>query len=101
MAAATRLLRANLPRLSRLSLVHLLKSRPFTTAVIRLSSNSATKWRRFYLPPRKSLQWGIALGTTTGILCGGIALCAASSGEIYVIITPDFSGGPRTFALGT
>ena len=78
MAAAGRFLRA---KLSRLSLMYVQKSRPFITAVLRLSSNSASGWRRFYLPPRKSVHWGVAVGTT-GILCGSVAFCAASSGGI-------------------
>ena len=75
MAAVAHFLRT---KLSRLSLVYLHKSRPFVTAIVRLSFNSASRWRRFYLPPRKSLHWGVVVGTTTGVLCGGVALCASS-----------------------
>ena len=77
-AAAGRVFRA---KLSRLSFSYLQKSRPFITTVFRLTSKNASRWRRFYLPPRKSLHWGFAVGTT-GVLCGGVAFCAASSGDL-------------------
>ncbi|CAH3191448.1 unnamed protein product [Porites evermanni] len=77
-AAAGRFFRA---KLSRLSFSYLQKSRPFITTVFRLTSKNASRWRRFYLPPRKSLHWGFAVGTT-GVLCGGVAFCAASSGIV-------------------
>ena len=75
MAACVRLFRA---KLSRLSLVYFHKSRPFITAVLRFSLNNCSRWRRLHLPPRKSLHWGVALGSTAGLLCGGVALCASS-----------------------
>ena len=81
MAACVRLLRA---KLSRLSLVYFHKSRPFITAVLRFSSNNCSRWQRLNLPPRKSLRWGVALGSTAGLLCSGVALCA-SSGTCMII----------------
>ncbi|KAL9973514.1 hypothetical protein ACROYT_G019983 [Oculina patagonica] len=75
MAASVRLLRA---KLSRLSLVYFHKSRPFITAILRFSSNNVSRWRRLYLPPRKSLHWGVAVGSTAGVLCGSVAFCASS-----------------------
>ena len=77
-AAAARFFRA---KLSRLSFSYIQKSRPFITTVFRLSLKNASRWRRFYLPRRKSLHWGFAVGTT-GVLCGGVAFCAASSGDL-------------------
>ena len=81
MAACVRLLRAKLPRLA---LIYFHKSRPFITAVLRFSSSNCSRWQRLHLPPRKSLHWGIALGSTAGLLCSGVALCA-SSGMIIIM----------------
>lgn len=75
MAACVRLLRA---KLSRLSHVYFHKSRPFIAAVLRFSSSNCPRWQRLDLPPRKSLHWGVALGSTAGLLCSGVALCASS-----------------------
>lgn len=75
MAACVRLLRA---KLSRLSHVYFHKSRPFIAAVLRFSSSNCPRWQRLNLPPRKSLHWGVALGSTAGLLCSGVALCASS-----------------------
>ena len=77
-AAAARFFRS---KLLRLSFSYIQKSRPFITTVFRLSSRNASRWRRFYLPPRKSLHWGFAVGTT-GVLCGSVAFCAVSSGVV-------------------
>ena len=81
MAASIRLLRA---KLSRLSLVYFHKSRPFITAILRFSSSNCSRWRRLCLPPRKTLHWGVALGSTAGVLCGSVAFCG-SSGTITAI----------------
>ena len=72
MAAAARLIRA---KLSRLSLVFLNKSH----TIVTLSSNGALRWRRLHFPPRKKLHWGIVLGTS-GVLCGSVVLCSVSTG---------------------
>ena len=101
-AAAARLFRA---KLSRLSFSYIQKSRPFITTVFRLSLKNASRWRRFYLPRRKSLHWGFAVGTT-GVLCGGVAFCAASSGDLIDLnksnspeIMRSYSSPARLFAL--
>ncbi|XP_015758771.1 PREDICTED: caseinolytic peptidase B protein homolog [Acropora digitifera] len=72
MAAAARLIRA---KLSRLSLVFLNTSH----TIVTLSSNGASRWRRLYFPRRKKLHWGIVLGTS-GVLCGSVVLCSVSTG---------------------
>ncbi|XP_015776405.1 PREDICTED: caseinolytic peptidase B protein homolog [Acropora digitifera] len=72
MAAAVRLIRA---KLSRLSLVFLNTSH----TIVTLSSNGASRWRRLHFPPRKKLHWGIVLGTS-GVLCGSVVLCSVSTG---------------------
>ena len=72
MAAAARLIRA---KLSRLSLVFLNKSH----TIVTLCSNGAFRWRRLHFPPRKKLHWGVALGTS-GVLCGSVVLCSVSTG---------------------
>ena len=101
-AAAARFFRA---KLSRLSFSYIQKSRPFIMTVFRLSLKNASRWRRFYLPRRKSLHWGFAVGTT-GVLCGGVAFCAASSGDLIDInksnspeIMRSYSSPARLFAL--
>lgn len=101
-AAAARFFRA---KLSRLSFSYIQKSRPFITTVFRLSLKNASRWRRLYLPRRKSLHWGFAVGTT-GVLCGGVAFCAASSGDLIDInksnspeIMRSYSSPARLFAL--
>ena len=76
MAAAARLLRV---KLSRLSLIFFNKSYPIVTSAARLILNGASGWRKLYLPPRKRIHWGVVLGTS-GVLCGSVALCAISSG---------------------
>ena len=72
MAAAARLIRA---KLSRLSLVFLNTSH----TIVTLSSNGASRWHRLYFPRRKKLHWGIVLGTS-GVLCGSVVLCSVSTG---------------------
>ena len=94
-AAAARFFRA---KLSRLSFSYLQKSRPFITTVFRLSSKNASRWRRFYLPPRKSLHWGFAVGTT-GVLCGGVTFCAASSGDLIDLNKSNSSEIMRSYSF--
>lgn len=81
-AASVRLLRV---KLSRLSLLYFHKSRPFITAILRFSSSNCSRWRRLCLPPRKSLHWGVAVGSTAGLLCGSVAFCA-SSGTVMISV---------------
>ncbi|KAK2567871.1 Caseinolytic peptidase B protein-like protein [Acropora cervicornis] len=81
MAAAVRLIRA---KLSRLSLVFLNTSH----TIVTLSSNGASRWRRLHFPPRKKLHWGIVLGTS-GVLCGSVVLCSVST--VIFMREDDFS----------